>query len=286
MSVDRLQEKIRKTKNPSVFYIEALRQWLPPQLAEQEDTAAALSVYIRSLLEGLKDVVPAVRFGFGSFALLGTAGMALLSECMNRAKELGYYVLMDLPELLTTAAASNAAAFIKDYPCDGVVAGCYLGSDVLKPLQQLGKAGKSVFAVCRTSNRSAVELQDLLTGGRLVHTAAADIISRHGEAVMAKCGYSQVGALAAASSAQSLNTLRSKFTRMFLLLDGADYPNANAKNCAGAFDRLGHGAAACVSESVAQAWIEARTDGADYVEQAVQAALRMKKNLTRYVTIL
>ena len=30
----------------------------------------------------------------------------------------------------------------------------------------------------------------------------------------------------------------------------------------------------------------AETDGKDYLEQAVQAAERMKKNLTRYVTIL
>lgn len=281
MSVDRLQEKIRKTKNPSVFQIEALEQWLPPQYEEK-----GFSEYFRALLDGLKDVLPAVRFGFGSFALRGAEGITLLSETMTYAKELGYYVLMDLPELLTPAAAENAFSLVKDFPCDGVIAGSYLGSDVLRPLQELGKAGKSVFAVCRTSNKSAVELQDLLTGGRLVHTAAADIISRYAEPLMAKCGYSQLGALAAASSAQSLSTLRSKFNKMFLLLDGYDYPNANAKNCAGAFDRLGHGAAACASDSIGMAWKEAETDGSDFVEQALQAVLRMKKNLTRYITIL
>jgi hypothetical protein len=37
---------------------------------------------------------------------------------------------------------------------------------------------------------------------------------------------------------------------------------------------------------VTAAWLEAETDGSDYVQLAVQAAERMKKNITRYVTIL
>ena len=286
MSVDVLQEKIRKTKNPSVILFEAIPKWLPPHLREEGTAAGAFACFCRELLDGLKGLVPAVRFGFGSFALLGEGGMKVLSETMAYAREQGFYVLMDMPELLTPAAARNAVEALRDFPCDGVVAGCYLGSDVLGPLRSLCEKGRAVFAVCRSANKSAVELQDLLTGGRLVHTAAADVIARHAEPVMAKCGYSQMGAVAAASSAQSIRTLRGKFPKMFLLLDGYDYPGANAKNCAGAFDRFGYGAAACASDSVLAAWREGESDGADYVRQAQQAAERMKKNLTRYVTIL
>ena len=284
MSFDRLQEKIRKTKNPSVLYLEAFPQWLPESL-QKPDIVAALSGYFASLLEKLQGVIPAVRFGFGSFALLGAEGIAALTELMAKAKDLGYYVLMDLPELLTPAAAGNAAKLAENYPLDGVVISSYLGSDVLRPFQELGAKGKMVFAVCRTSNRSAVEVQDLLTGGRHVHTAAADIVSRCSEPVVGKCGYSQIGVLAAASAAQSLSALRLKFPKLFILLDGSDYSNANAKNCANAFDRLGHGAAACLSESVVAAWKEAQQDE-DYLEQALQAALRMKKNLNRYISVL
>ena len=104
--------------------------------------------------------------------------------------------------------------------------------------------------------------------------------------MVGKCGYSQVGALAAASAADSLRSLREKYKRMFLLLDGYDYPNANAKNCRFAFDRLGHGAAACAGISITAAWKEAQTDGTDFVEQSLAAAERMKKNLTRYTTVL
>ena len=187
MSVDRLQDKIRKTKNPSVLFLEAVPQWLPVTVVEQEpELSCAFDRYFRELLSGLKDIVPCVRFGFGSFALLGVKGMEVLKGLIQYAKEQDYYVLMDLPELLTPNAAASAVKAVDDFACDGVVAGCYLGSDVLTPLSQLCRDGKSVFGVCRTANRSAVELQDLLTGGRHAHTAAADVIFRYAEPVMAK----------------------------------------------------------------------------------------------------
>ena len=73
---------------------------------------------------------------------------------------------------------------------------------------------------------------------------------------------------------------------MFLLVDGLDYPSGNAKNCSHAFDRFGYGAAVCAGPSVTAAWKENETDGHDYVDFAVLAAERMKKNITRYITIL
>lgn len=291
MSIDVLQEKIRKVKNPSVLYLEALPQLIPPHIVQQSSSASeACGLFHRELLDGLKGTVSAVRFGLGSYALLGSDGLAALSRLLIHAKEQGYYVLLDLPELLSGMAAKNAATVLgqegNPYPCDGVVLSCYLGSDVIRPFLELCKAGKTLFPVVRTANKTAPELQDLLTGARLVHTAAADIINRHGEGTVGRCGYSQVGAVAAASAADSLRALRSKYKRMFLLLDGYDYPNANAKNCGYAFDSLGHGAAACAGTSIAGAWAEAQSDGTDFVEHAVQAAQRMKKNLTRYISVL
>ena len=87
-----------------------------------------------------------------------------------------------------------------------------------------------------------------------------------------------------ASNANSLKTLRGKYKSLFLLLDGYDYPNANAKNCSFAFDALGHGAAACAGVSIAGAW--QTTEEEDPLAAALEAAERMRKNLTRYITVL
>lgn len=289
VSIDVLQEKIRKTKNPSIVVFEAFTDLIPPQLLESVSIQQALEAMYMQLLAELKSHVGAVRFGFSSFALLGLDGLACLSRLLQEAKNQGYYVFLDAPESLSVAAAQNAAVVLgaKDtlYPFDGLVVSSYLGSDILKEYLPLCKQGKSLFPIVRTANKSAAELQDLLTGGRLVHTAAADIVNRQGESMIGKFGYSQVGAVAGASSADSLRALRAKYPKLFLLLDGYDYPNANAKNCSFAFDKLGHGAAACAGASVIGAWKDPGESG-DYTVAAVESVQRMKKNLTRYVSVL
>lgn len=292
MSVDVLQDKIRKLKNPSVVDLTLDPTQLPPHILEETASrVAAWERFSREILGALKGVVPAVRFGFGAFALMGGEGMDALSRVLRHAHDLGFYVLLDAPELLSPGMAELTAASIlgndSSYFCDGLLVGSFGGSDIWKPFLPYCKEGKKdLFVVVRTANKSAPELQDLLAGSRLVHVAAADHVNRYGADTVGKSGYSWVGVMAAASSADSLRNLRTKYPRLFLLLDGYDYPNANAKNCSFAFDRLGHGAAACAGTSVTCAWQTAESDGKDYLDHAVTAAQKMKKNLTRYVTVL
>lgn len=291
MSIDVLQEKIRKLKNAAVVDFSILPEHIPAHVREGADEVDAYVRFCRELMEGLRGIVPAVRFSFGQLALMGEKGLSALSSLINDAKNFGFYVLLDSAEILTPWSADRAAAafFGEDsrYPCDGLILSPYIGSDAIKPfLDYCRDAKKDLFLAVRTPNKSAAELQDLLTGSRHVHTAAADLVSRYGEQILGRCGYSHICALASAGAATSLMNLRSKYKRMFLLVDGYVYPSGNAKNCSHAFDRLGHGAAICAGPSITAAWFEAQTDGLDYVAQAVQAAERMKKNIGRYITII
>lgn len=273
-----------------MLQLDALIQTVPPHLRQDRSDCEAYRIFAEDLLRELRQFIGAVRFGFAGFSMLGDGGLGVLSGLLKTASDLGYYVLLDLPEVHSQLAAQAVADTLKKentmFACDGMVISCYAGSDVIKPFLDLCKTGKSLFPVVRTANKTATEVQDLLTGARLVHTAVADVVNRHAEGVPGKGGYCQVGAVAAASSADSLRNLRSKYKRMFFILDGYDYPNSNAKNCSFAFDAFGHGAAACAGTSIAAAWQDAGSDGTDFTQQAVEAAERMKKNLTRYITVL
>ena len=288
MAVDILQEKIRKLKNPTVLELGLSLSQIPTQF---EKNAAGYGAFCRELLDGLKSVIPAVRFSFAAFAMLGPEGLMELSSTVKAAASMGYYTLLDAPEILSPASAQLVADGIfgegSAYPCDGLVISGYLGSDILKPFLPYCKAQKKdVFVVARTANKSAPELQDLLSGSRLVHAVSADHVNRYGGDTAGKSGYTRVGILAAASSAESLRTLRMKYPKLFLLVDGLDYPNSNAKNCSHAFDKFGHGAAVCAGSSITAAWTQAESNGEDYLAHALAAAERTKKNLTRYVSIL
>ena len=288
MAVDILQEKIRKTKNPTVLELGLALSQIPPQF---EKNASGYGEFCRQLLTHLSGNIHAVRVSFAAFAMLGADGLTELSLTLKTAGEQGYYVFLDAPELLSPASAQLVADAVfgegSAYACDGLVISGYLGSDIIKPfLPYCKSAKKDIFVVARTANKSAPELQDLLSGSRLVHAVSADHVNRYGTDTAGKFGYTRVGVLAAASAAESLRTLRAKYPGLFLLVDGLDYPNANSKNCANAFDKFGHGAAVCVGASITAAWTQTDSDGQDHLAHAAAAAERVKKNLTRYTTIL
>ena len=292
MSIDRLQERIRRTKNPSVIDLTVSKNMIPACVLEQADSwQKAYLAYMQELMEAFRGLVPALRFRFNGFAIYGPEGLELLKTVTKRAKRLGFYILLDAPEALSLSDAEQTAQilFDGDGPAvfDGLILTSYIGNDGIKPYAKLLKENeRSLFVVIRTPNRSAPEVQDLLAGSRLVHMVMAEKVNTMTGGLTGKCGYAQLGCAAAATSADSLKTLRSKYKNMFLLVDGYDYSTANAKYCSNAFDALGHGAVVCAGQGVAAAWIDSDRCVLDYLDIAVDAAERMKKNLTKYVTIL
>lgn len=285
MSVDKLQNKIRKTKNPSMVLFCLDSSVVPPEFETVDNGIANYLQYAKAVLTALQGTVPAVRFDFATFAVVGTDGLTALAELMDVASSMDYYVLLDVPAVYTPNCATVLARqFANRWKIDGLLLNCYMGSDGVKPYaEKLSQNEWDLFFAMRTANRSASEIQDLLTGTRLVYTVVADMAKRLGEDIIARCGYSRIAGVGPATSADTLQQLRSKYPAMFLLIDGYDYSGANAKNCSAAFDKFGHGAVVCASDSVLGAWHD---ENGEPVQQAVLAAEKMKKNLTRYIDIL
>lgn len=221
-----------------------------------------------------------------------------MQEVLGFARELGYYVLLDsmrgdvpgTAELCARAAfgtVEEAGPGYQPYPCDAVTINGYLGGDSVKPfLPYCRDGGKSLFVLVKTSNRSSVEVQDLLTGGRLVHTAMADLVNRWGGELYGACGYSQVAAVVGAPYPELLKSLRAKYDRMFFLVPGYGAQGGTAKNVQYAFDRFGHGAIVCAARSLLSAWKKTGGDGRDYVSCARQAAEKMRKDLGKYIIVM
>ncbi len=289
MALDLLHDRIRKLKNPLIVDFSAKREHIPQHiLSEEKSFSAAYELFCRELLSALKDVAAGVRFSIGVFALMDADGLTRLKKLLHEAKVYGYYVVLDAPEILSPMTADAVAETVfngDQYPCDALVISPYIGSDALKPFVTYCQKGqKDLFAVIRSANKTAAELQDLLTGTRHVYGATAEMVSRTGESTLAKCGYSHICGIAGAGSAEMLRQLRIKHNRLFLMVDGLEYPSGNIKNCSNAFDRFGHGAVICAGTSVTAAWRE--SDEGDFASNALAAADRIKKNVARYISIL
>jgi hypothetical protein len=73
-----------------------------------------------------------------------------------------------------------------------------------------------------------------------------------------------------------------KYPKMFLLVDGLEASNANARNASFAFDNMGYGGLVCAN--LMGAWLENPAN--DPMEELVAAAGRMKRNIGTYVIVL
>lgn len=306
MSIDVLQSKIRKLKCPIAVGLDPTEELIPPELLAQcrerlgegpEALAESYRLFCRGILEALKKTVPAVKLQSACFEALGWQGVKVMQELLAYAKKLGYYVLLEtmrsdvghIAELCARSVFGGLAVReerVFPYPCDALVVNGYFGSDGIKPyLPYLqGENPKNLFVVVKSSNKSSAEVQDLLSGDRVIHTAMADLTLRWSTELFGKCGYGEVGAVVGLSNPRAIQALRKRYDTLFFLVPGYGAQGGVAKHAAYAFDRLGHGAAVCASRSIIGAWREMA--GTDYPEAALSAVEKMKRQLETYITVL
>ena len=306
MSIDVLQGKIRKLKTPIMVGLDPTVELIPPELLAEcrerlgdnaESLAESYLVFCKGILDALKKLVPAVKVQAACFDALGWQGVKAMQEVLAYAKKLGFYVLLETmrTDVGHIAAITAESVFsgvdcggerVFPYPCDGLVVNGYLGSDGIRPyLPYLkGEDPKNLFVVVKSSNKSSAEVQDLVSGGRVIYTAMADLTLRWSTDLFGKCGYGQVGAVVGLSSPDAIQALRKRYDTLFFLVPGYGAQGGVAKHAAYAFDRLGHGAVVCASRSIIGAWREQA--GVDWPEAAAAAVEKMKKQLETYVTVL
>ncbi len=307
MSIDMLQDKIRKMKNPSMFGLDPTADLIPEWLLRQSyekfgKTPEALAdAYVRfcsEILHALRETVPAVKVQSACFEVLGAAGVSVMHKLMAEAQEMGYYVVLDsmrgdAPHIAQLMADSvfggKTADTLPESPwaCDSITLNGYLGSDSVKPfLPYCTDGGKSVFVLVKTSNKSGREVQDLISGDRVVHTAMSDLIMRWSGTKSGKFGYAPVGAVMPATDARALTFMRKRYDRMFFLIAGYGAQGGIARHAACGFDEFGHGAVVSASRSILGAWKKEGEDGSRFAESALEAAVKMKKDLAKFVTVI
>ena len=309
MSMDVLQEKIRKKKNPTVAGLDPKLDYIPQYIKDEafekygktlKGAAEAYRVFCYGLIDALYEVVPAVKPQSAYFEVLGSEGIKALEDVVAYAKEKDLYVIMDAKRgdigttcdfaMVESEGTIDEETAIAPFASDCVTVNGYLGTDGIKPFTALCKKNnKSIFLLVKTSNPSSMELQDLITGGRLVHTAMADLAVRltDKEQLVGESGWSAIGAVVGATHPEDLKNLREKYPNIFFLVPGYGAQGGKAKDVQYAFDKFGHGAIVNSSRGIMCAWKKTEdVTGRNYQEAARAEAIRMRDDICRFITIL
>jgi orotidine-5'-phosphate decarboxylase len=105
---------------------------------------------------------------------------------------------------------------------DAFTANPLLGSDALEPLIEAARtAGAGVFALVRTSNPGAAELQDADSGGRPIHERIAGLVADAAPALAGEVTrLSGMGAVVGATAPEHLARLRELMPYAIFLIPG------------------------------------------------------------------
>lgn len=268
---ERLVEAVRRVGNPVLVGIDPRVESLPeglkePPAADRAEVAGRLLTFARGVVDVVAPLVAAVKLQAAYFEMYGPEGMGALHEAARYARERGLLVIMDGKRNdIGSTAEAYARAYLGTVPIgersesawdvDALTVNPYLGSEGVQPfIRQAAEHGNGVFVLVRTSNQSAWEFQDRVSGGRPLYRHVAERVAQWAEPQRGPSGYSLVGAVVGATYPAELAELRENMPGVWFLVPGYGAQGGTAGDVAAAFDAQGLGAVVNSSRGITFAY--------------------------------
>jgi orotidine-5'-phosphate decarboxylase len=173
----------------------------------------------------------AVKLQLACFERLGAPGWSALHRVANAARQASLLVIADgkRGDVPVTAAAYGQALVgetetpwgpVRGLDADAFTANPLLGADALEPLiDAAAAAGAGVFALVRTTNPGAGELQDQPAGSPL-HERLAAMVDGAADRLAGSGELSGMGAVVGATAPELIGRLRELMPRAIFLIPG------------------------------------------------------------------
>lgn len=289
MSFDRLQKLIRSKKCPVALPLGVEPETVPPCLRGDGSGPEAQLRYAQGLMDALADVVPAVILRVPYWEALGWNGLKALEQAVGYAREKGLFVIADARrgEGGNAALAYGQGWLGQDgFNADCLTVSAYQGSAALEPLLPLCReTDKCLLVLVRTGGPTAGEVQDLVSGDRVVCQVMGDLAQRLGGNDVGAMGYGRIGAVVSTPWPSDLRALRKRWEWLFFLVSVETEGACAIADARFAFDRYGRGALISYDAPL-RAWMDRGGGGEDYAGAARTALTAARDGLKQYVTIL
>ena len=292
--IDELMKRIDELGNPTVVGLDPTPEMMPEHLKEEmmgrygKTPKAMAEMYLafnRMVIDGIYDLVPAVKPQIAMYESLGIEGINAYFETISYAKSKSLSVIGDIKRGDISSTAAAYACHIGGVEIDGewfdpwkedwVTVNPYLGTDGIQPfIEAANRRNRGIFVLVKTSNPSSGELQDL------IYERVARFVDHWGSQAMCSQGYSRVGAVVGATYPEQGARLRELMPRTFFLVPGYGAQGASGKDLKAFFDRDGRGCLVNSSRGITGAYQKDKRFSQFHVgEAAREAVLLMKEDL-------
>ncbi len=266
---ERLTTAIQDKKSCVVVGLDPVLERLPPETFSVIGASAsggegltarasvAIGLFLEQVISVVSDLAVAVKPNSAFFERYGAAGWDCLRQVCASAHKAGLLVILDAKRGdIGHTAEAYADGLLGDHPdtpgpyVDALTLNPYLGTDSVQPyLRRVVEAGKGVFALVRTSNPSAAEIQDLNTDGKPLHLRVAELVAGWGRGLREPGNWSSVGAVVGATSPRMAASIRSVLPDAYLLVPGVGAQGGRPEDLRPYFTADGLGAVVNVSRS-------------------------------------
>jgi orotidine-5'-phosphate decarboxylase len=249
--------------------------------------ATAVRAHCERVLEATAEECVAVKLQLACFERLGPEGWACLEEVVALADAHGLLVIADAKRGdIDVSARAYAQAFLGETAspfgtipglgADALTVNPLLGRDSLAPFVETARHhGRGIFALVRTSNPGAAEVQELdLAAGGNVSLRLAELVAALGRPGVGRSGLSDVGAVVGATVPAALDALRAAMPAAVLLLPGVGAQGGRLDDLAPAFAAGVASALVTVSRGIVNAY---QASGGDPASAARRQAARLRE---------
>ncbi len=222
----------------------------------------------RAIIDATQDLVAAYKPQYAFYEAMGIEGLEALEKTIGHIRDVAphAFVLADAKRGdIGNTAEAYAKAMFEFWDVDACTVYAYQGWESISPF--LAYRDRGVFVVCRTSNPSSIEVQDITDGrtGKMVYEIVA-------EQVVSRSDGGNVGLVIGATFPNELASLRAKFPDVPFLIPGVGAQGGDATETA----RLG-GEAILINSS--RGIIYASQSKSDFAQSARVAVEKLRAEI-------
>jgi len=308
--IDRLISEINKKQNPTVVGLDPRLDMVPSFIKEEffekygktpKAVGKIFYKFNKEIIDSIYDIVPAIKPQIAMYEQYGPEGIESYIRITEYAKKKGLIVIGDIKrgDITSTAEAyANGHIGMPEiegesydiYKQDAITLNPYLGFDSIEPyVKYCREYDKGLFILVKTSNPNSGEIQDLETNEGKLYEKVGRLVSKWGEELIGKSGYSQIGAVVGATHPDQAENLRKSMPNTYFLVPGYGAQGAKAGDLKGYFNKDGLGAIINSSRGIIAAHLKednkSRFLDSQFALCAREAALYMKEDLHKNLLI-
>jgi orotidine-5'-phosphate decarboxylase len=176
--LDDLRERAEKTKSIVCMGMDPVIEKIPIK----GDPCQVIEVFYLHILKEMNkrdSYPPVIKPNIAYFEQYGFDGLNALKTIISQYKSSGIPTILDAKrgDIGKTSSAYAKSVF-EFWDSDAVTIAPYMGTDSVEPFIEWCEKEKGIYILCRTSNKGAVDLQDLKVDGVPVYMKLAENIIR------------------------------------------------------------------------------------------------------------